>query len=231
MPDVQRILIVDNDEHVLFVLSHALSRLGDQYEVVTSADGRTALAETQRSHIDLLVTEVLLPELDGIELTRAVHREAEDLPVIWVTGHAGRLVQRKAIELGVHVVMEKPVEVAMLREIARSAIQEQYQREGEIQMDEHTRKITSWANRGTLRQFATELSARLEDEDEYQVQVMDNVLQVHRAGQEGGVLGLGGEDKQELVLEVVDQGSGLAVRELSADQELVAFLADTLQRH
>ena len=101
--------------------------------------------------------------------------------------------------------------------------------EGRMQEMENLRTITNWINHGTLGQFEAELSARLRDDEQYHVQLMDGVLQVHRTHRKSGILGLGGEQKQELVLEVADQGSGLVVRELTADQELVDFLANSLK--
>ena len=124
MPRVRRILIVDDDERVLFVLSHALSRLGDDYQVLTSRNGREAFTRMLNDEIDLIVADIMLPDLDGIELTKAVRSEDKDLPVIWITGHSDDLVRKTASELDVHHVAEKPVEVSTLREMVRSAIEE-----------------------------------------------------------------------------------------------------------
>jgi len=124
MPQMRRILIVDDDERVLFVLSHALSRLGDNYQILTSKNGRNAFTRMLNDEIDLMVADIMLPDFDGIELTKAVRSKDKDLPVIWITGHTDDLVNKAASELDVHHVAEKPVEVSTLREMVRSAIKE-----------------------------------------------------------------------------------------------------------
>jgi CheY-like chemotaxis protein len=123
MPDKRRILVVDDDEHVLFVVAHALARLGEDYEICVSPAGREALTKAEAAQFDLVVTDVFLPDLDGIELTRAMRDKDAELPVIWVTGHASQRVRQQALELGVYVVIEKPIEISELRSNAESAMQ------------------------------------------------------------------------------------------------------------
>jgi hypothetical protein len=92
-------------------------------------------------------------------------------------------------------------------------------------------EIKSWANRGTLEQFALELTARLREHDEYQVRRSDDRLTIEHVSKEGGFLGLGAQEEKETVLEVRRDGERNIVRESSADREFVAFLAGVLSHH
>ena len=91
--------------------------------------------------------------------------------------------------------------------------------------------IEEWANHGTLRQFAAELSARLSERQEYQVVLKDNTIQVIKRTYEGGLLGIGKHKEEEIVLEGVEVDGNMTVRQLTADGELVEYLTKALHAH
>jgi len=122
MHNVRRILVVEDDAHVRFFLSQALSSLGDGYEVVAKENGVQALAVIETTDLDLLVTDVSLPGLDGKVLTKSVRRQRPDLPVIWLTSISCNHIERQALGLDVAVVIEKPVEIATLRAAAQGVL-------------------------------------------------------------------------------------------------------------
>jgi hypothetical protein len=98
-------------------------------------------------------------------------------------------------------------------------------------MEDHLNEINSWANRGTLRQFALELTARLSDDSQYEVEMSDNAVRVQRVEKEGGFLGIGGHETKDTVLEVVKEDELTTVRPETADAEFVTYLAGTLEQH
>ncbi|MBN1400990.1 MAG: response regulator [Anaerolineae bacterium] len=117
-----RILIVDDEAHVRFVLEHALRAMDDEYEIATAASGHEALELMAQEPIDLLVTDIRIPKPDGIELTVQFRARAPVAPVIWITAHGNGRIRRRARELGIFRYMEKPLEISELRQVVRRAL-------------------------------------------------------------------------------------------------------------
>ena len=77
------ILVVEDDAYVRDIFQRSLERAG--FAVLTAAHGKEALASFRQGGIGLVVTDILMPELDGFRLTRALRREAPSLPVIAIS--------------------------------------------------------------------------------------------------------------------------------------------------
>ncbi len=83
----KRILVVDDDERVLFVLHVILAGLGSQYEVVTAQSGYEALDKAREMPFDLLIADLRMPGMDGVEPTEAVRTLSPSTVVIWITAY------------------------------------------------------------------------------------------------------------------------------------------------
>ena len=118
----KRILLVDDDARVLFVLHAALRRLGDGLYIATVTQGHQALKLIQQDHFDLLISDLRLPGLDGIALTEAVRKLAHDPVVIWITAHGCHEVNAAAARLNVYRCLDKPLEISEIREVTREAL-------------------------------------------------------------------------------------------------------------
>jgi len=118
----KRILLVDDDERVLFVLAASLRRLSVPCDIVTAQDGREACRLLEASAFDLLVTDIRLPGIDGVTLTALVRQWAKQLPVVWITAHGCAPVREDAARLDVHRCLEKPVEVSEFRQVVLQAM-------------------------------------------------------------------------------------------------------------
>jgi two-component system OmpR family response regulator len=99
------ILIVDDDPRLREVVRYALSREG--YSVREAGDGRAALAAIDQSPPDLVVLDVLMPELDGIEVCRRI-RASSDLPVVFLSSRGEELDRVLGLELGGDDYLTKP---------------------------------------------------------------------------------------------------------------------------
>jgi CheY-like chemotaxis protein len=109
----KRILIVDDEVHVLFVMQDGLMRLGGEYDVVTARDGREALGKVQAMPFDLVViTDLRMPDMDGVKLTEAIKASPPSPVVIWMTAYGFDSVRPAPVPLRVHGYLDKPVEVA-----------------------------------------------------------------------------------------------------------------------
>ena len=118
----KRILVVDDDERVLFVLHDILAGLGNQYEVVTAQSGHEALDKARKMFFDLLITDLRMVGMDGVELTEAVRALSPSTVVIWITAYGSQETNAEARRLGVYRCLDKPLEVAEIRRIAREAL-------------------------------------------------------------------------------------------------------------
>lgn len=78
-----RILLVEDEENIRETIKLNLEL--DNYEVVTAAEGKTALKHTQEQHFDLLILDVMLPEIDGFQICEQVRLTNRDVPIIFLT--------------------------------------------------------------------------------------------------------------------------------------------------
>jgi CheY-like chemotaxis protein len=112
------VLVVDDDEQVRYIATAALSRNG--YDVIQAGDGVSAL-ELLRAHpIDLLVTNVAMPRMAGLELVETAWRTIRaDLPVVVMTGHSDGIPREIAERAK---VLRKPFEPSALQQAADVAL-------------------------------------------------------------------------------------------------------------
>ncbi len=117
-----RILVVDDDPMVLFVFSDTLRDLGDAYEIVTAQSGLKALDEVKEEPFDLVITDLSMPDLGGIELTEAIRQESPDTAVVWITAYGCHSMSPDAARLEIHRCYDKPLEVDEILQVARDAL-------------------------------------------------------------------------------------------------------------
>lgn len=106
------ILIVDDDDDVRRVLRRILETAG--HTVVECPDGQHALHALTEQRPDLVITDVYMPEMDGIEFLVHLREEDPDLPVLAVSGGslaAADFVLEDASQLGADAVLEKPFDI------------------------------------------------------------------------------------------------------------------------
>ena len=119
----KRILVVDDDERVLLVFHDALVKLGSEYEVITAANGRLGLEKIRETSFDLIITDLRMPDVDGIAFTEAVRALDSGATVIWVTAYGCHKLKADAARLAVYRCLNKPVEIWEIRETARQALE------------------------------------------------------------------------------------------------------------
>ena len=111
-----KILVVEDNEENWDMLSRRLLRRG--YEVEHALDGQQAMALAASSHPDLILMDVNLPVLDGLEATRQIKATADTslIPIIALTAHAMSGDREKALQAGCDDYHTKPVEFPRLLE-------------------------------------------------------------------------------------------------------------------
>src|SRR5579871_56697 len=119
MTDASTILLVDDDEAVRRVLSFPLER--DGYEVVQAADGEEALRRFDEQPIDLVVLDVMLPRLDGLEVCKQL-RARSSVPIIMLTARDDELDKVLGLELGADDYVTKPFSIREFRSRTRALL-------------------------------------------------------------------------------------------------------------
>jgi len=116
----QTILVVDDEPQIVRLVRAYLEEAG--FRVVTAYDGEGALAVARRERPDLVVLDVLMPRMDGLEFTRRVRRE-RDVPIIMLTARAEETDRVVGLELGADDYVTKPFSprelVARVRAVLR----------------------------------------------------------------------------------------------------------------
>ena len=118
-----RILIVDDDPRVLFILSTALKRMKDGYRVVAVRGGTEALQEIATQPFNLIITDVRMPGIDGIELVETIRDLNLNTMVIWITAYGCNRLQAQCDRLDVFRCLEKPIRIDEIRRVALEALE------------------------------------------------------------------------------------------------------------
>ncbi|MDP1797678.1 MAG: sigma-54 dependent transcriptional regulator [Planctomycetaceae bacterium] len=108
-----RVLIVDDDEAHAQAVAEALVRVG--YECVEANSGKRAEALIESENFDVIVTDLVMEDVDGMEILRKAKEELPEAEVILLTGHASVKSALAAGQLGAHNLLTKPVDIQELR--------------------------------------------------------------------------------------------------------------------
>lgn len=112
------IFVIDDDEAIRDALSYALAAIG--YTVRTFGSGIAFLDHLPDGAAGVVLSDIRLPGMDGLALTRRMKAAGSALPVILVTGHADHTLRAEAMDAGASAVLEKPCELrTLLAEIER----------------------------------------------------------------------------------------------------------------
>ena len=114
-----RVLIVDDEEELVSTLAERLVLRGFQVEVAIS--GADALTLARQHDLDVLIADVKMPGIDGLDLLAAIKRDNLELPVILFTGHSSVAEAERGMQRGAFEYVLKPVDIDVLVEKIRNA--------------------------------------------------------------------------------------------------------------
>ncbi len=116
----QKILVVDDEPHIVELVKYNLAQEG--YEVLTAHDGTEAVARARDTRPDLIILDIMLPYVDGLEVCRQIRRDSS-VPIIMLTAKGGELERVVGLEIGADDYVTKPFSprelVARVRAILR----------------------------------------------------------------------------------------------------------------
>ncbi len=117
MPTDVKILVVDDDQYLLDLLIETLKTIG--YDAIGALRAQEALTLLETNDIQLVITDIKMPEMDGIEFTRQVKNNHPDLPVIFITGVLGSSVLKNGEAEG---FLAKPFRIGRMEELIEGAL-------------------------------------------------------------------------------------------------------------
>ncbi len=120
LPEKKQILVVDDEANLRKVLAAQLAR--DGYEVHTAEDGDAALSFLKEHHIDLVITDLRMPKVDGMDLLRAALRDDPSRPVVMLTGVGTVDNAVEAMKTGAFDFISKPFDQSDVRVVVKKAL-------------------------------------------------------------------------------------------------------------
>ena len=119
MPDSSTILLVDDEDSVQKLLAYPLEREG--FRVLQARDGEEALARFAAEEVDLVVLDLMLPKLDGLEVCKRLRAESQ-VPIIMLTARDDELDKVVGLELGADDYITKPFSIREFRSRVRALL-------------------------------------------------------------------------------------------------------------
>jgi two-component system alkaline phosphatase synthesis response regulator PhoP len=123
----KKIIVVDDEQSIVTLLEFNLKKAG--YDVITTTDGTTALEMAEKENPDLMVLDLMLPGMDGLDICKQLRQKQLMVPILMLTAKDDELDKILGLELGADDYMTKPFSprevVARVKAILRRSIQTQ----------------------------------------------------------------------------------------------------------
>lgn len=121
---VRRILIVEDEATLAFFLAHSLMSEAEDYEVLTSQDAETAMARMKEKPFDVLISDIVLPRMDGLSLLRQTRKKWPQTKIILMTAYGSPEIKNRASQMGAFAYIEKPFVYDKMRNLVLRALEE-----------------------------------------------------------------------------------------------------------
>jgi CheY-like chemotaxis protein len=235
-----RILVVDDEESMRITLAANLELEG--HEVVEAATGEEALQRVRERPVDVVLADIRMPGLHGVELNRHLRREQPGLPVVLMTAFAQESLVEDALAEGVFTVLHKPFDVAHLLRTLRQAA-----RTPEVLVVDDTPEVAEATVEG-LRLCGVRAQAVYDGDAAVErmragsidVCVVDLVMpgmtgpqvveRMRSAGQPVSVIAVSGHEVPEMMRQVASLGDVSCMRKPISIRELAQTIARTRGR-
>ncbi len=120
LPEKKQVLIVDDEPNLRKILSAQLTR--DGYDVMIAEDGQQGLSMLREHHIDMVITDLKMPKVDGMTLLKEALREDPELPIVMITAHGTVDTAVEALKSGAFDYLTKPFDKDEVRQIVAKAL-------------------------------------------------------------------------------------------------------------
>jgi len=120
---MNKVLIIDDDEFMLNVLTRQLQ--GDGYTLLSTADGPHGIELYKKEKPDIVLLDIGLPSISGIEVLKQIKQFDADAKVIMITGYPSSVMKEAALSNGAYAYYEKPGVITVLRKVAQTVLASQ----------------------------------------------------------------------------------------------------------
>ncbi|MDG1911687.1 MAG: sigma-54 dependent transcriptional regulator [Flavobacteriaceae bacterium] len=118
-----QVLLIEDEEPIRRVLSRILTEENDAYQVTEAVDGKEGLAFLSKKQFDLVLCDIKMPKMDGIEVLQETNKKNINVPFIMLTGHGNIETAVEAMKLGAYDFISKPPDLNRLLTSVRHALE------------------------------------------------------------------------------------------------------------
>lgn len=118
-----QVLLIEDEEPIRRVLSRILTEENDAYQVIEAVDGKEGLAFLSKKQFDLVLCDIKMPKMDGIEVLQETKKKNINVPFIMLTGHGNVETAVEAMKLGAYDFISKPPDLNRLLTSVRHALE------------------------------------------------------------------------------------------------------------
>ncbi len=112
--DQKTVLVVDDEPEICEVISKIL---GEKYRVFTAKNGQEAIKHVEKNKIDLVVLDMILPGMKGLEILKLIKLKQEKISVVILTGYGNISLKKEMMKFGASAYLEKPFELEPFRKV------------------------------------------------------------------------------------------------------------------
>lgn len=112
---VKKILIIEDEEEIRILLNSYLSELG--YQVEFAEDGIEGIEKIKLMNPHLVLLDIKLPGIDGVEVLKNIKKEYPEINVIMLSGHATEDIAKQTLSIGAFDYIKKPVDLGKISEV------------------------------------------------------------------------------------------------------------------
>jgi YesN/AraC family two-component response regulator len=117
MESLKKLMIVDDEETLTYSLYQSFILAKQNYEVVTAASGEEASEKLKSGHYDLVITDISMPGMSGLDLLALIRKNYPDTAVMVMTAYGSEDKKEEAMSLGAKNYIEKPFEIKEIKRL------------------------------------------------------------------------------------------------------------------
>ena len=119
---MSKILVIEDETSIRRVLTKILSEENSSYEVDEAVDGLSGYEKIKQTDYDLVLCDIKMPKMDGVELLEAVKKIKPEIPMVMISGHGDMETAIQAMRLGAFDYISKPPDLNRLLNTVRNAL-------------------------------------------------------------------------------------------------------------
>lgn len=167
------VLACDDDEDILEIVVDLIQSINSKFTIVTAADGLQAVEQVKKHKPHLIVTDLRMPNLNGLEFVTEVRKHDEKVPVIFVSGFADRGNIIEFVKLGVMDFLDKPIDQGRLSLSVSNGIKQSQTREGIVRLS--TLNFKAYMSTLKLSQIGTEKKTEFDEASQKVKHLLDEI--------------------------------------------------------